>query len=73
MTRSQTPLEQLLSQHWDGDPRQLLSLIEQRLGVRVEPQQLEAARDVSTFATALKGQVDHPGRLERLAERLLQS
>lgn len=73
MTRPKTPLEQLLSQHWHGDPEHLLSLIEQRLGVRVEPQQLEAARDVSTFATVLKEQVDHPGRLERLAERLLQS
>jgi hypothetical protein len=73
MTRSKTPLEQLLSQHWDSDPKQLLSLIEQRLGVRVEPQQLSDARDASTFATVLKGQVDHPGRLERLAERLLQS
>jgi hypothetical protein len=73
MTRSKTPLEQLLAQHWDGNPEQLLSLIEQRLGLRVEPGQLESAPDVSTFATALKEQVDHPGRLERLAERLLQS
>jgi hypothetical protein len=73
MTRPKTPLEQLLSQHWNNDPEQLLSLIEQRLGVRVEPQQLTDARDASAFATLLKGQVDHPGRLERLAERLLQS
>jgi hypothetical protein len=73
MTRSKTPLEQLLSQHWNSDPEQLLSLIEERLGVRVEPQQLSQAPDASAFATALKGQVDHPGRLERLAERLLQS
>jgi hypothetical protein len=73
MTRSKTPLEQLLAQHWNSEPEQLLSLIEERLGVRVEPQQLSNARDVSAFATVLKGQVDHPGRLERLAERLLQS
>ena len=73
MTRSKTPLEQLLARHWDGNHEQLLSLIEQRLGVRVEPEQLEAAHDVSSFATVLKEQVDHPGRLERLAERLLQS
>jgi hypothetical protein len=73
MTRSKTPLEQLLSQHWSSEPEQLLSLIEEQLGVRVEPQQLRQAPDPSSFATALKGQVDHPGRLERLAERLLQS
>jgi hypothetical protein len=73
MTRSKTPLEQLLAQHWSNDPQELLSLIEQRFGVRMEPQQLSAARDASSLATVLKGQVDHPGRLERLAERLLHS
>ena len=73
MTRSKTPLETLLSQHWNSDPEQLLTLIEERLGLRVEPEQLNEARDASTFATVLKGQVDHPGRLERLAERLLRS
>jgi hypothetical protein len=73
MTRSKTPLEQLLSQHWNSDPEELLALIEERLGLRVEPEQLTQARDASTFATVLKGQVDHPGRLERLAERLLDS
>jgi len=71
MTRSRTPLERLLSQYWGDDPERLLAFIEQGLGVRVDPRDLAAARDVASFAAALKGQVDHPGRLERLAERLL--
>jgi hypothetical protein len=70
---AKTPLEQLLSNYWGSDPETLLSVIEQRLGLRVDARQLIEARDVSSFATALKHQVDHPGRLERLAERLLQA
>jgi hypothetical protein len=73
MTRHATPLERLLARYWDHDRERLLPLLEQRFGVRIEPQQLNSARDVSTFAASLKDQVDHPGRLERVAERLLQS
>jgi hypothetical protein len=73
MTRTKSPLERLLASYWGRDPEQLLSLIEQRFGVRVEPQKLREARDAAAFAEALKHQVDHPGRLERVAERLLQS
>lgn len=73
MTRNATPLERLLAKYWDSDRDRLLPLFEQRFGVRIEPQQLNNARDVSTFAASLKDQVDHPGRLERVAERLLQS
>lgn len=72
MTRAKSPLERLLANHW-ADPEKLLSLIEQRFGVRVDPRELSEARDVTAFAEALKHQVDHPGRLERVAERLLQS
>jgi hypothetical protein len=73
MIRVKTPLEQLIANYWGSDPQQLLLLLEQRFGVRVEPDQLSRARDVTTFVTALKDQVDHPGRLERVAERLLRS
>jgi hypothetical protein len=73
MTRLTTPLEQLIANYWGRDPQQLLSLLEQRFGVRVEPDQLSRADDVTAFVAALKHQVDHPGRLERVAERLLRS
>lgn len=73
MTLNKTPLERLLARYWDRDRDRLLTLFEQRFGVRIEPQQLNNARDVSAFAALLKDQVDHPGRLERVAERLLQS
>lgn len=73
MIRVKTPLEQLIANYWGSDPQQLLSLLEQRFGVRVEPDQLSRATDVTTFVMALKDQVDHPGRLERVAERLLRS
>jgi hypothetical protein len=73
MTRERTPLEQLVAQYWGRDPQQLLSVIEQRLGVRVEEEQLSRAHDVQTFVANLKEQVDHPGRLERVAERLLRT
>lgn len=73
MTRGKTPFETLVSNYWERDPQQLLSLLEHRFGVRVEEHQLNSAPDVATFVTALKDQVDHPGRLERVAERLLRS
>lgn len=73
MNRPKTPLERLLARYWDRDRDRLLPLIEQDFGVRLEPQQLKNARDVSAFAASLKDLVDHPGRLERVAERLLQS
>jgi hypothetical protein len=73
MTRGKTPLEEFISHYWGRDPQQLLSLLEQRFGVRVEAEQLHGATDVATFVVALKHQVDHPGRLERVAERLLRS
>jgi hypothetical protein len=73
MTRLTTPLEQVIANYWGRDPQQLLSLLEERFGVRVEPDELSRAGDVTAFVTALKHQVDHPGRLERVAERLLRS
>ena len=73
MTRGKTPFETLVANYWERDPQQLLSLLEQRFGVRVEEHQLNSASDVTAFVTALKDQVDHPGRLERVAERLLRS
>ena len=73
MTRGKTPFEKLVANYWKQDPQQLLSLLEQRFGVRVDAEQLDRAGDVAAFVTALKNQVDHPGRLERVAERLLNS
>ena len=73
MTRGKTPFERLVANYWERDPQQLLSLLEQRFGVRVEADQLSRAGDVAAFVTALKDQVDHPGRLERVAERLLRT
>jgi len=73
MTRGKTPLETLVANYWERDQQQLLSLLEQRFGVRVEADQLNRAPDVTAFVAALKDQVDHPGRLERVAERLLRS
>ena len=73
MTRGKTPFETLVGNYWERDPQQLLSLLEQRFGVRVEAEQLSRAPDASAFVTQLKDQVDHPGRLERVAERLLRT
>jgi len=73
MTRGKTPFETLVADYWQRDPQQLLSLLEQRFGVRVEAEQLNSAADVATFVSAVKHQVDHPGRLERVAERLLKA
>jgi hypothetical protein len=72
MTCGKTPFEQLIATYWGRDPQQLLSLLEHRFGVRVEPEELSRASDVTTFVLTLKHQVDHPGRLERVAERLLR-
>jgi hypothetical protein len=72
MTRGKTPFETLVANYWQRDPQQLLSLLEQRFGVRVEADQLNRAADPRDFVIALKHQVDHPGRLERVAERLLK-
>ena len=65
-----SPLEQLLANYW-RDPEKLLALIEERFGVRVPPERLRESSDALSFAAALKDQVDHPGRLERVAEHLL--
>jgi hypothetical protein len=72
MTRGKTPFEAFVASYWQRDPQQLLSLLEKRFGVRVEADELSRAGDVATFVTAVKHQVDHPGRLERVAERLLK-
>lgn len=73
MTRLRTPLERLLSIYWERDRSELQSLIEKRFGVRVDHDELIRAKDAATLAVALKHQVDHPGRLERVAERLLRA
>ena len=74
-----SPLIQLLTQFQDDsrtaagqlDLDRLGSLIENALHVQVSPDVLRGAPSVAALAEALKQQVDHPGRLERLAERLL--
>ena len=73
MTRGKTPFETLIANYWERDPQQLLSLLEHRFGVRVEQHQLSSAPNATAFVLALKDQVDHPGRLERVAERLLST
>ena len=73
MTRGMTPFETLVANYWERDPQQLLSLLEERFRIHVDVEQLIHAGDVTTFVTTLKDQVDHPGRLERVAERLLRS
>lgn len=73
MIRVTTPFERLVSAYWGREPEKLVSLLEQWFRVRIEPEQLRKAGDVTTFVTSLKHQVDHPGRLERVAERLLRS
>jgi phosphopantetheine binding protein len=50
----------------------LLTLVEDALHVAMAPDALRGAPTVAAFADALKHQVDHPGRLERLAEHLLR-
>jgi hypothetical protein len=73
MTRGKTPFEQLVENYWDRDPQQLLSLLEERFRLRVEADELQRASNATSFVEAVKHQVDHPGRLERVAERLLRS
>jgi hypothetical protein len=55
----------------DAEAERLLSLVENAFHVEMPLTALRAAPTVRAFAEALKHQVDHPGRLERLAERLL--
>lgn len=50
----------------------LLSMIEDTFHVEMPLAVLQEAPTVRAFAEAMKHQVDHPGRLERLAERLLR-
>jgi hypothetical protein len=73
MTRITTPLEQFVASYWGSDRDKLLLLLENRFRVHVDPEEIEKAADVTTFVNSLKNQVDHPGRLERVAERLLRS
>lgn len=56
----------------DTDAERLLSMIEEAFHVEMPLTAVQDAPTVGAFAEALKHQVDHPGRLERLAERLLQ-
>jgi hypothetical protein len=76
---STSPLIQLLTQFREearatsGEPdvERLRSLVERALHVEVSTELLRNANSVAALAEALKEQVDHPGRLERVAERLL--
>jgi phosphopantetheine binding protein len=54
------------------EAERLLSMIEDAFHVEMPLAVLQEAPTVKAFAEAMKHQVDHPGRLERLAERLLQ-
>jgi hypothetical protein len=51
--------------------RRLFTRVKQTFHLNPRADTLRAAPTVRAFADALKHQVDHPGRLERLAERLL--
>jgi hypothetical protein len=53
------------------EARKLLSLVKGAFHVTPRVDTLRDAPTVKAFAEALKHQVDHPGRLERVAERLL--
>ena len=76
-----SPLTRLLAQlrhdsrTAEGDPDldRLRSAIGAALHVEVPIELLRDAASVGALAEALKHQVDHPGRLERLAERLLSN
>jgi hypothetical protein len=76
---SPSPLIQLLTQ-LEGETRtpageldvqRLRARIASVLHVEVPIDLLRGGAGVASLAGALKEQVDHPGRLERLAERLL--
>lgn len=56
----------------ESEAERLLSMIEEAFHVEMPRSSLDEAPTVRAFAEALKHQVDHPGRLERLAERLLR-
>ena len=51
----------------------LLALVGETFHVEMPPTALVEAPTVRAFAEVFKHHVDHPGRLERLAERLLQN
>jgi hypothetical protein len=71
-----SPLEALVTRYWDaarGDGEQLRATLEQTLRVAMPIDVVRSAPDAAAVAGALKDQVDHPGRLERMAERLLHS
>ena len=53
------------------EARRLLTLVKGTFHVTPRVEILRDSPTVKAFAEALKQQVDHPGRLERLAERLL--
>ena len=53
------------------EARRLLTLVKETFHVSPRVDTLRDAPTAKAFAEALKRQVDHPGRLERLAERLL--
>ena len=55
----------------DVEAERLLSAVEDTFHVAMPLAALREAPTVAAFAEVLKHQVDHPGRLERLAERLL--
>jgi hypothetical protein len=72
--QADSPLEQLISAYWEtagGDGQRLQSLLEQTLHVTLPIDVVQRAPNAAAVAGALKHQVDHPGRFERLAERLL--
>jgi hypothetical protein len=56
----------------DAAATRLLSHVEDTFHVETPLASLRGAPTVAAFAELLKQQVDHPGRLERLAERLLR-
>ena len=55
------------------EARRLLVLVKAAFNLNIRADTLRAAPTVHAFADALRNQVDHPGRLERLAERLLDT
>jgi hypothetical protein len=57
----------------EADAERLLLLVEETFHVAMPLAALQEAPTVRAFAELLKHQVDHPGRLERLAERLLNN
>ena len=69
-----SPLEALVTRYWEaaaGDGERLRCALEHTLKITLPIDVVQRAPDAAAVAGALKDQVDHPGRLERLAERLL--